>query len=120
MKRILVLEDNPDMLSTLSEILEINGFIVIPAYSGREGLTALEACDHLPDLILSDLNMPDMDGLQFIRQVRSHERWNAIPVAVMSGMVNDEPIAINAGADAFVNKPFRFDELERLLSHLIH
>lgn len=119
MARILLLEDNPDMVQALIEVLEMHNYEVVTAYNGREGLRILES-GVLPDLIITDLKMPLMDGLQFMQFVRGSAAWAHIPVAIMSGETTDSPRITASGADAFILKPFHFDELEATLNRLLN
>lgn len=118
MATILLLEDNHDMLSALSEVLQMHQYQVMTGYNGQDGLELLQNAPALPDLIITDINMPDMNGLEFLGEVRRRADWAKIPVAIMSGLVSDQQRALASGADAFVTKPFRFNELERTLSQL--
>lgn len=113
---ILLLEDDEDMLFTLGEALEMEGHIVTYARSGIEGLQKLE--ERLPDLVISDLKMPGMDGIDFVQAVRRSETWSALPIVMMSGAPADRDKAIAAGANDFLVKPFRFPELEAVLSRM--
>jgi len=119
MAQIMLLDDNADMLQALAEVLEINDHNVIPITNPEEGLSMLFESPHLPDLIISDLTMPRMDGLEFLGHVRQTPHLSHIPVAIMSGRVTDSDDAFAAGANAFLNKPFKFHELESVLSTLV-
>lgn len=117
MATILLLEDNRDMLFALEEALAINGHSVIVGKNGMDGIHELESCT--PDLIISDVNMPQMDGFDFLKRLRAHQRWQDIPVTIMSGKRDDEKIALSLGANAFMPKPFNFMELDRILGELL-
>ncbi len=116
--KIILLEDDPDMLETLAEALELNDHIVMRGGSGDDGLALLREGESLPDLILSDVNMPGMTGLEFVAAVKANVNWQLIPICIVSGSVGDEVAALQAGATAFLVKPFQFAELNQLLSHL--
>jgi len=118
MGRILLLEDNPDMLSALIELFELQNHLVVTGQSGRDGLDELSNNQQF-DLIISDISMPYMDGLTFLQEVRKNSTWENIPITIMSGHVNDEQTAINAGANAFISKPFRIADLHKLLDRYL-
>ncbi|MCC2670242.1 MAG: chemotaxis protein CheY [Armatimonadetes bacterium] len=85
MPTILCVEDDPDVRETLTAILEDQGYAVLTAGNGREGLTALASAPTLPDAILLDLRMPVMDGPEFRTHLRLHPEWSHIAVVVCSG-----------------------------------
>ena len=118
MGRILLLEDNPDMLSALTELFEMHDHQVVGGVSGHDGIRNLSS-GHQFDLIISDLEMPQMDGLTFLKQVRSNDNWANIPITIMSGHVKDEKVAIRAGANDFVCKPFKIDDIQKLLARYL-
>lgn len=113
---ILLLEDDEDMLLTLGEALEMEGHTVTYGRSGTDGLSLLSQT--LPELVISDLRMPDMDGLGFIREVRQQVRWAKLPIIIMSGSASDQDRALEAGASDFLVKPFHFPELESALERI--
>ena len=110
-QRILVVDDEPDFCAALHDILENDGYDVHQAPNALAALLLLE--NLLPDLILTDLMMPGMDGLAFLRKVRAHQSWKAIPAVVVSakGTVQDIAAARDAGANAYLTKPFSAREL---------
>jgi len=105
---VLIIEDEPEILRFLRASLPQHGYRVHEARSGREGLA--QAAARNPDLILLDLGLPDLDGLEVIRRLRSSA---AIPVIILSAR-DQERIKVEAldlGADDYVTKPFGIDEL---------
>jgi two-component system, chemotaxis family, chemotaxis protein CheY len=119
MANILLLEDNHDMLTALKEALELNHHSVIHAHNGKSGLELLASTPVLPDVVLSDLNMPDINGLEFVAHIRGEPEWAAIPTIIMSGYPTDKEAALKTGADAFLVKPFKYHELEAVINRLI-
>jgi CheY-like chemotaxis protein len=117
--RILLLEDNLDLLNMTTEVLEMAGHEVLRGRSGCEGLALLEAGPLPPDLILTDLMMPEMGGDDFLRRIRGDGRWMHIPVVVVSGIADDRGHALEHGADDFLVKPFRQGELFQVMSQFV-
>ena len=101
--RILVVDDEPNILATVAPLLRGRGYDVMSAMTGR---AALEVFDRdRPDLVLLDLGLPDMSGVDICRQIR---RSSATPILVLSarGAEGDKVQALDAGADDYVTKPF--------------
>ena len=82
---IILLDDDPDMLETLAEALELDDHVVLRGGTGDEGLALLNKGEKPPDLILSDVNMPGMTGLEFIAAVKANADWQSIPICIISG-----------------------------------
>ena len=108
MTRILVVDDDPQILRALRINLRARRYEVDTATDGASALKA--AADHVPDLVVLDLGLPDMQGIDVIRGLRD---WTATPILVLSGRVDsrDKVDALDAGADDYVTKPFGVDEL---------
>ena len=108
MTRVLVVDDEPQILRALRINLQARDYEVVTASSGRGALQA--ASDEHPDLVVLDLGLPDMDGVEVVRSLRS---WSAVPILILSGRLNsqDKVRALDAGADDYVTKPFNLDEL---------
>lgn len=105
---ILLIEDDKSICSFITTALSGNGYHITSAYTGKEGLN-LASVD-LPDIILLDLGLPDIDGCQVLKQMRD---WSDIPIIVISARVNedDKVLALDLGADDYVTKPFGPAEL---------
>ncbi len=105
---ILVIDDEPPIRKFLRVTLSANGYAVVEAETGRLGLIA--AASRQPDLIVLDLGLPDMDGVDLTKQVRE---WSAVPIIVVSarGREQDKVVALDAGADDYLTKPFAVGEL---------
>jgi len=108
MTRVLVVDDEPQILRALRINLHARQYDVVTAGSGRGALEA--ATDAHPDLIILDLGLPDMDGAEVIRSLRS---WTQVPIVILSGRMNSaaKVDALDAGADDYVTKPFSVAEL---------
>jgi two-component system sensor kinase len=111
--RILVVENEIFLLEGIREVLERENYEVLIAQNGIEGLALLENGDWRPDLILSDIMMPGMDGYQFLDVVRSEPRWVDIPFIFMTAKTErrDQNLARLKGVDDYLPKPFQMDEL---------
>ena len=105
---VLLVEDEPRLLRALTINLSARHYAVHPAATGRAALDA--AARHLPDLVVLDLGLPDLDGMDVIRGLRG---WTEAPILVLSGRSDssDKVDALDAGADDYVTKPFGMDEL---------
>jgi two-component system KDP operon response regulator KdpE len=106
--RVLVVEDEPALLRALQINLRARGYVVATAAACSEALA--EAAQRPPDAVLLDLGLPDTDGTEVIRQLRT---WSQTPVIVLSGRTGsgDKISALDAGADDYVTKPFSMEEL---------
>jgi len=102
--RVLIVDDDDGLRSFLRAALEGDGCVVREAASAEEGLAALD--EELPDLILLDVEMPRMNGLEMLQRVRERHGVETIPVVMFSGKVEAEEAAEEAGAQAFIGKPF--------------
>lgn len=107
-ERILIIEDEKSIARFISSILTANEYEVQQAPTGREALSMLGSCCF--DLVILDLGLPDMDGLEVLHTLRS---WSALPVVVVSARTHerDKVTALDQGADDYLTKPFGTDEL---------
>ena len=105
---ILVIEDEKSICDFISRTLELNDYKVKTAMTGKEGLAAITSL--LPDLVLLDLGLPDMDGNDIIRETRG---WSSMPIIVISARIQEKEKveALDAGADDYITKPFGTSEL---------
>ena len=105
---ILVVEDDAPVRNLITTTLRTNDYRYLMAGNGETAM--LEASSHNPDIILMDLGLPDMDGVQVIRQIRS---WSNVPIIVISARSEDTDKieALDAGADDYLTKPFSVEEL---------
>ncbi len=111
--KILVVEDDIALLEGIRDILELDGFTVLTASSGFEGLQCLRAENTAPDLIVSDIMMPKMDGYEFFELVRSEARWVTIPFIFLTakGEKADVRLGMGMGVDYYLTKPFDSEDL---------
>lgn len=109
-QRVLVVEDDPDGLATMIDILELSGYEAVGASNGREALQRL-ASGELPDLILLDLMMPVMNGWQFREAQRRSPRLAGIPVVITSADRDAQRVAQDLGVAALLTKPMAVKDL---------
>ena len=107
-QQILIVDDEPNILATVAPLLRNNSYAVLSAMTGRTALDIVER--DKPDLIVLDLGLPDLDGIEVCRQVR---QTSSAPIIVLSarGAEGDKVAALDAGADDYVTKPFGAAEL---------
>lgn len=107
-EKILIVEDEKSIAHFISTILNSNGYEALLARSGAEAQSIISS--HCPDLIILDLGLPDMDGLEILRDLRT---WSSLPVVVVSARSHerDKVDALDLGADDYLTKPFGTDEL---------
>jgi two-component system KDP operon response regulator KdpE len=105
---ILIVDDEPNILATVAPLMRSNGYEVLSAMTGHAALEVAER--DKPDLIVLDLGLPDLDGIEVCRQVR---HTSSVPIIVLSarGAEGDKVAALDAGADDYVTKPFGAEEL---------
>jgi two-component system cell cycle response regulator len=119
---VFVADDNPSILQGLDRALRVTGYTVRTATSGRGVLDLLEQAAEAPDLLLLDVMMPEMTGLEVLRALRLDPRWVDIPVVLITA-TNDGALPVSAlrdGAVDFLTKPFRLDELlARVERHVV-
>ena len=116
--RLLIIEDNHDIATYIGSLFT-DQYAIFYAENGKEGLE--KALDLIPDLIITDLMMPGMDGLEVCRQVRGNEIINHIPIIVVTAKITEEERikGIEAGADAYLSKPFNTEELRTRVEKLL-
>ncbi len=105
---VLVIDDEPQIRRLLRVMLEANGYKVFDAATGRDGIVQAAQCR--PEIILLDLGLPDLDGVEVLKRIRE---WSRVPVIILSvrDREHDKIAALDAGADDFVTKPFGSGEL---------
>jgi two-component system chemotaxis response regulator CheY len=110
--KALVVDDSRPIRRIESEILKELGFETSDASNGREALEQLQTCD-VPDVVLVDWNMPEMNGLEFIRAVRQDARFTGLVILMVTTETETDQMlrALSAGADEYLMKPFQKDAL---------
>jgi CheY-like chemotaxis protein len=110
---ILVVEDNIQILKNIEMILNFNDFHTVIAHNGIEAIEILSRSEELPDLIVSDIMMPEMNGYEFFQTVSKNQRWATIPFVFLSAKATPDDIRLGKllGADDYLTKPFKEEDL---------
>jgi DNA-binding response OmpR family regulator len=109
--KILIVDDEPDLAETVRFSLELEGYNVLVATNGEEGLNV--ARQEKPDLILLDLMLPKLDGYKVCRLLKFDERYKSIPILMLTAKTQEKDIILGkaTGANEYLTKPFDMDEL---------
>jgi CheY-like chemotaxis protein len=117
-RKILVVEDHADTRELLARLLEMENFRVVTAPDGIAGLRTVEFED--PDLVVTDISMPNLDGIELIKTLRRSTRFERLPIVTMTaygqGIASE---ALTAGADSAFTKPLEFEQLIGSINRLI-
>jgi len=118
-RTILVAEDSLDSLEMLEVLLELKGYAVVSAADGHRAVEV--AVREVPDLILIDLELPGLDGLAVVKELRLHPELMAVPIIIISGHdpAKYRTAALSAGCDDYLLKPIDFDRLDQILHERI-
>ncbi len=106
MKKILIVDDEIDVVEVVTVLLEHEGYEILKAYDGQEALDVIE--EVVPDLVILDIMMPKIDGVEVCRRMREKEEMIDIPIVMFSAKLSaiDKKESFDAGADGFISKPF--------------
>jgi two-component system, OmpR family, alkaline phosphatase synthesis response regulator PhoP len=117
--KVLVVDDEPDIVEFLSYNFSKHGFNVLTAQNGKDGFTA--SCTHHPDIIVCDILMPEMNGIDMCKLLRAREEFRKTPFIFLSAVHDDYQVmhAMLAGADQYVGKPARFSYLLGLIKEYV-
>ncbi|NVM02076.1 MAG: response regulator [Candidatus Helarchaeota archaeon] len=115
---ILCVDDNEDILLNLILTLEFNDYEVITGKHGKEGLTILSELGRLPDLIISDIMMPEMNGYDFFKTVSENAKWNRIPFLFLTARSSPTDVRFGKmlGVDDYLTKPFKKEDLIAIIA----
>jgi DNA-binding NarL/FixJ family response regulator len=118
-ENLLLVDDEPGLREAVQAYLEDSGFKVVTANNAQVAWQTLE--DYAPDLVITDVMMPQVDGYQFLRQLREDARFRKLPVVFLTarGMTKDRIQGYDAGCDAYLSKPFDPDELVSIVKNLL-
>ena len=119
MRTILIIEDNRTILENTAEILSLEGYVVLTATNGKNGLEKMYTL--IPDLIICDLLMPEMDGFELLLEVGKNPKFSRIPVIFFSAKTEKKDIkkALDAGAVDYIIKPFELDDLVKTIKRCL-
>jgi DNA-binding NarL/FixJ family response regulator len=119
-KRLLVVDDDPGLLLAVSETLRAEGYDVKTARRGAEALIIVAQA--LPDLIISDIRMPGMDGYQLVKNLRSNPRTRLVPIVFLTAKdeIADRITGFRTGVDAYLTKPFEPEELAAIVQAILN
>lgn len=107
---LLVVDDNDDSLDMLSTFLRACGAHVLSAHGALGALSYVDTQSRI-DVVVTDLSMPNIDGVEFVQRLRSHPRGRSLPAIALSGFYEQYMDALGTGFNAFLRKPVNFDEL---------
>jgi DNA-binding NarL/FixJ family response regulator len=118
-KQLLVVDDDPSLLLAVSETLRAEGYEVVTARRGAEAL--VRVAESLPDLIISDIRMPGMDGYALVRNLRTAPRTRLVPIVFLTAKdeTADRIAGFRTGVDAYLTKPFEPEELLAVVSSIL-
>lgn len=119
-KKIVIIEDEPVIIDLLRDVLKKEGCRVFPTTSVQKGVELIDV--HRPDVILLDRNMPEMDGIVFLKKLKAARKTKPIPVIMLTGTSESEKIkeAIEAGASGYMIKPFKPSALIEQIEKVLH
>jgi DNA-binding response OmpR family regulator len=118
-KKVLIVDDEPNIIVPLQFLMEQNGYDVIVAATGEAAMAALAA--DRPDLILLDIMLPGIDGYQVCQTIRSNSEWREIKIVFISAMGRDVDVAkgLALAADAYITKPFAIADVVEKVNRLL-
>jgi len=123
-KKILLVDDDPDLVEAVSTILESKGYAVAKAYGGVEGLKKVRT--ERPDLIVLDVMMPGKDGYEVCKELKADEKYRSIPILLLTAVVSHIPttkythqMGMDMEADDYMDKPVEPEELAKRVAALL-
>lgn len=119
-KSVMIIEDEPDAAELFAEMMRLNGYRVLKTYSSTPAMTLI--AQEKPDLIILDIMMPDVSGLEVLRYMRKDPELAAIPVVVVSAKAAPDDISagLEAGATVYLTKPVGYVDLKNAVDGLMH
>ncbi len=118
-QRILIVDDEPQLVELVQMRLEASGYEVLSAVDGQEGLK--KARDEQPDVIILDLMLPKLNGYEVCTLLKQDARYQHIPIVILTAKTQqkDEALAMDCGADAYLRKPFKAEEMLEAIQKFI-
>jgi DNA-binding response OmpR family regulator len=118
-KRILIVDDEPNIVVSLEWLMKREGFETLIAADGEAALAAVE--QGAPDLVILDVMLPTMNGFEVCQRIRSDPRWNGVKILILSAKGRETEVAkgLGIGADAYVTKPFSTKELVAQIRQMV-
>lgn len=118
-KTVMIIEDEPDAAEMFAEMMRVNGFRVVKMFSSAPAIPMLN--QEKPDIVILDVMMPDISGLEVLRYIRREPELSSIPVIVISAksMPSDIKTGLEAGADLYLTKPVGFIDLKQAVDQVI-
>jgi len=118
-KTVMIIEDEPDAAEMFAEMMRVNGFRVVKMFSSAPAIPMLN--QEKPDIVILDVMMPDISGLEVLRYIRREPELSSIPVIVISAksMPSDIKTGLEAGADLYLTKPVGFIDLKQAVDRVI-
>lgn len=115
---LLVVEDDPNMIDVLNDILTGEGYLVVKAGDGVEALDVLSKMPNAPDMIIADIMMPRMDGFELLRRIRAEEAWMHVPFTFLTARDNPSDMVLGKtlGADEYIPKPFDIEDFLKVIA----
>lgn len=118
-KSVMIIEDEPDAAELFAEMMRLNGYRVLKTYSGKPAMELIS--QQRPDLIIMDIMMPDISGLDVLHSLRADPALAAIPVVIVSAKASDADIrtGLEAGASVYLTKPVAYMDLKNAVDGLV-
>ncbi|MGA2589750.1 MAG: response regulator [Bryobacteraceae bacterium] len=119
---ILIVDDSTAIRKILIRVLRQTGLAICEVFEARDGLEALEVVkNHTLNLVLSDINMPNMDGLSLLAELKASEVWRNLPVVMITTEGSEEKVgqAIRLGSAAYIRKPFTAEQIQEKISAIL-
>jgi len=119
-KTVMIIEDEPDAAELFAEMMRLNGYRVLKTYSGTPALTLIS--QEKPNVIILDIMMPEVSGLEVLRHIRKTPELAAIPVVIVSAKAtaSDIKVGLEAGASIYLTKPVSYMDLKNAVDGLVH